>query len=332
MYAPIFYLDSEEGLWIGGQFWDGRGTGWILGDPLADQALGPFLAGVEMANPSKYEVVRDVFASDYADLFMSVIGFDPLSNIDAAYDQIGLAIAAFERTEMFAPFTSKYDHYLQQCLVAGGDMDDCAKGVGFTAELVGTEIFSKKEWAGLQLFMNDVNDNDGVLDPGEGAVCVACHVADWTDASVYGRPVQVPDWAPEGMVPPVFTDFTYDNLGLPKSEDKLLAGASDDLGLGAELMKAGYPLSVYEGENGKFKVMTLRNIAQTGPYGHNGYFGKLEEIIHFYNTRDVAAEGWDVSEYADTVNFDELGNLGLSDKDEDALVKFMKTLTDGWVP
>jgi cytochrome c peroxidase len=37
-------------------------------------------------------------------------------------------------------------------------------------------------------------------------------------------------------------------------------------------------------------------------------------------------------EYPDTVNFDELGNLGLSAADEDALVKFMRTLSDGYVP
>ena len=56
MYAPTFHFDEEEGLWIGGQFWDGRATGDVLGDPLADQALGPFLNPVEMANTSKAQV------------------------------------------------------------------------------------------------------------------------------------------------------------------------------------------------------------------------------------------------------------------------------------
>ncbi|HEY3475247.1 MAG TPA: cytochrome-c peroxidase, partial [Anaerolineales bacterium] len=49
MYSPVMYFDEEEGLWIGGQFWDGRATGSVLGDPLADQAVGPFLNPVEMA-------------------------------------------------------------------------------------------------------------------------------------------------------------------------------------------------------------------------------------------------------------------------------------------
>ena len=60
MFNPIRYFDSEEGLWIGGAYWGGRATGEVLGDPLADQALGPFLNPVQMANPDKATVIRDV--------------------------------------------------------------------------------------------------------------------------------------------------------------------------------------------------------------------------------------------------------------------------------
>jgi cytochrome c peroxidase len=317
MYAPIRYFDGE--LWIGGQFWDSRATGEKLGDPLADQALGPFLNPVEMANPDKATVIRDVAASDYAALFEDVWGPGSLDNVEAAYDQVALSIAAFERSQIFGPFSSKYDAYLSSCLDLGGDMDDCATGVGDEAASAGV-IFSKKEWRGLQLFMGE-NNNDGVLDLDEGAMCAACHVAEWTPDP--GN-VFVPDWAPAGLVPPLFTDFTYDNLGIPKSENRLLADAPVDLGLG--------PVVGDPAENGKFKVMSLRNIHQTAPYGHNGFFQKLADITHFYNTRDVVAEGWALPEVAETVNSDELGNLGLSGKDEEALVKFMKTLTDGYMP
>lgn len=322
MYAPIRFFDSAEGLYIGGQFWDSRSTGDVLGDPLADQALGPFLNPVEMANTSKAQVVADVAASDYASLFEQVWGLGALDDVEAAYDQIALSIAAFERTEMFAPFSSKYDFYLKECLGLGGLPEDCALGIGPIAEQVGKKIFSKKEWYGFQLFMGD-NNNDGVLEDGEGAFCVACHVADWTSTADYGLPVVSPTWAPEGMVPPVFTDFTYDNLGIPKSDEYPIdPDAAIDVGLGSVVSDPA--------ENGKFKVMTLRNIHLTGPYGHNGFFGKLDEITHFYNTRDVPEEGWPAPEYPDTINTDELGNLGLSEKDEDALVKFMKTLDDNW--
>ena len=92
MYAPLFYFDEEEGLWIGGQFWDGRATGDVLGDPLADQALGPFLNPVEMANTSKSQVIADVAASEYADLFEQVWGAGALGNVEMAYDQVALSI------------------------------------------------------------------------------------------------------------------------------------------------------------------------------------------------------------------------------------------------
>ncbi|MCB2178446.1 cytochrome-c peroxidase [bacterium] len=326
MFSPIFHFDETEGLWIGGQFWDGRATGAVLGDPLADQALGPFLNPVEMHNFDKAQVIYDVVMSDYADLFEEVWGEGALENVEQAYDQVALSIAAFERTELFAPFTSKYDAYLQLCLADGGAMDDCAKGVGKIAAKAGKKIFTKEEWYGLELFMGE-NNNDGVLVKGEGAMCAACHVADWT---VDPGNVSVPDWAPDGWVPPVFTDFSFDNLGVPQNtEYPLLADAPPDLGLGAIVGDAN--------ENGKFKVMSLRNIGLTAPYGHNGYFDSLKEITHFYNTRDVPGSrphnmDWPMPEYPATINMDELGNLGLSDADEDALVEFMKTLTDGWMP
>lgn len=316
MYAPTRFLDAE-GVWIGGQFWDSRATGELLGDPLADQALGPFLNPVEMANTSKDQVIADVAASEYAGLFEDVWGAGSLENVATAYDQVALSIAAFERTELFAPFSSKYDAYLQACLADGGDKNDCALGIGPKAEQAG-QIFSKKEWQGLQLFMNETNNNDGTLDAGEGAMCVACHVVSWTENPVN---VVVPAWSPDGTVPPLFTDFTYDNLGVPKNTDKPLdPNADSDLGLGSIVGDAD--------ENGKFKVMTLRNIATTKPYAHNGLFMNLKDITHFYNTRDV--EDWSPPEVPETVNDVELGNLGLSDKDEDALVKFMRTLTDGY--
>ena len=319
MYAPVRYFDEEEGLWIGGQFWDSRATGHVLGDPLADQALGPFLNPVEMNNPDEATVILDVAASDYADLFEQVWGPGSLGNVETAYNQVALSIAAFERSKLFGQFSSKYDAYLKKCLELGGDKDLCAIGTDPNSATAG-KIFSKKEWYGLQLFMGE-NNNDGVLEAGEGAMCSACHVADWTEDP--GN-VSVPAWAPAGWVPPVFTDFTYDHLGVPKSEHRLLADAAVDLGLGP-IVKDG-------DEHGKFKVMSLRNIHQTQPYAHNGFFKTLTDITHFYNTRDVAAEGWPAPEYPDTVNKDELGNLGLSDKDEEALVKFMKTLTDGYMP
>ncbi len=325
MYSPIFHFDPIEGQWVGGQFWDGRATGNTLGDPLADQALGPFLNPVEMANPSKTTVVRDAQKSKYKKLFNAVCGYVNLDNsaeVDAAYDCIASSIAAFERTKRFGRFTSRYDKYLKVCLERGNgtvqEANDCAKGIGPDAKKAAKKVLSKDQWKGLQLFMRP-NNNDGVLQAGEGAACSACHVADWTYTSDYSLKVQTPKWAPAGMVPPVFTDFTYDNLGIPKSKHRLLVNNPVDLGLGAQVFDAN--------ENGKFKVSTLRNIKATPPYGHNGYFKSLKAITHFYNTRDTG--NWPAPEVPETVNTTELGNLGLSKKQEKQLVKFMQTLTDG---
>jgi cytochrome c peroxidase len=82
----------------------------------------------------------------------------------------------------------------------------------------------------------------------------------------------------------------------------------------------------------------LRNVDQR-PYpdfvkafGHNGYFKSLEDIVRFYNTRDVPGAGWPPPEVTMNVNTDELGNLGLTAAEEADLVAFMKTLTDGYTP
>ena len=84
---------------------------------------------------------------------------------------------------------------------------------------------------------------------------------------------------------------------------------------------------------GKQKVPTLRNVAKRQgkgfpkAYMHNGVFKSLKEVVHFYNTRDV--EGWPEPEVDINVNTDELGDLGLSDEEEEAIVAFMNTLSDG---
>lgn len=130
----------------------------------------------------------------------------------------------------------------------------------------------------------------------------------------------------------LFTDHTYDNLGIPSNPENPFFTVSPpynrcgrdtmDLGLGSFLKDPA--------EYGKFRVPTLRNIALTAPYGHNGYFSTLEDIVHFYNARDV--EDFPPAEYAATVNKEELGNLTLTAAEEAAIVAFMKTLTDGYQP
>jgi cytochrome c peroxidase len=193
--------------------------------------------------------------------------------------------------------------------------------------LKGKAVLTQAEAKGLALF----NDE-------EKGKCAQCH------------PSKVD---PENPGPVVFTDFTYDNLGLPKNplnpyyyilSLNPLGVHWVDLGLGAILNAPS--------ENGRHKVSTLRNVdkrpypTSVKAYGHNGYFKSLQSIVHFYNTRDVLrtcseplavgdAPGencWPAPEYAETVNKKELGNLGLSSEEEADIVAFLKTLSDGWRP
>ncbi len=161
----------------------------------------------------------------------------------------------------------------------------------------------------------------------------------------------------------LFTDYTYDNLGVPRNPENPFYYADPifnplgydwvDEGLGGFLASRGDYEQFAEANLGKQKVPTLRNVDLLKPdedfvkaYGHNGYFKSLEGIVHFYNTRDVlpecpddyteaealAANCWPPPEVAMNVNTDELGDLGLTPQEEAAIVAFMKALSDGYVP
>lgn len=315
-FAPKFHWNEEEGLYFGGQFWDGRK------DSLALQAEGPPLNPVEMAMPGKAEVLRRIAEKPhYVRAFRALFRFD-LSDpglyddeaaVEAAYAQMAVAIGEFERTRLFNKFNSRFDHYL-----------------------AGRGVLTPKERRGLELYNGR-------------AQCALCHPLNPTTTEK-GDPV-----------PPLMTDFSYDNLGIPVNpEITALAGRQPiDYGLGARTeiaalsgnAEAPVDLPMYadadtptrevlESEAGKFKVMTLRNIAKTAPYGHNGYFKTLKSIVHFYNTRDILGDCavtvdaipgtncWPAPEVGINVNDAELGDLGLTPAEEDDLVAFLKTLTD----
>lgn len=106
-FSPI--LNKESGQWVGGMFWDGRAKGWILGDPLAEQAQGPPLNPVEMAMTDKAAIVDVIAHSDYVNLWVRVFGAGSLEDVDTAYDNFGVAVAAYERSSDVTRFTSKFD-------------------------------------------------------------------------------------------------------------------------------------------------------------------------------------------------------------------------------
>jgi cytochrome c peroxidase len=273
-FIPPLHFDTIENLWIGGLFWDGRAN------TLEEQAMGPPLNPLEMANPDTVTILEKLKALEYADMFTRIYGPDALKNESTAFTNMADAIAAYERTSVFHPFDSKYDHFLR-----------------------GEAELSEQETRGMGLF---VSKNKGH--------CSACHLI---------TPL------PDGTHP-LFTDFTYDNVGVPKNPESpfylLPAELNPD---GFDFVDLGLGITVNDpAQNGKFRVPTLRNVAITPPYMHNGLFKTLFEVVAFYNTRDVAP--WPPPEVAENVNEEELGDLGLTNQEMEDIVVFLHTLTDGW--
>ena len=310
--SPVlhFVIEKKEALFIGGNFWDGRATGQTLGSPAAEQAQGPFLNPLEQALPDAAEVITRICASSYAVSFTQVCGDGACdtANVSAAYDCVGLSVAAYEGSPEVNQYSSKYDAFL------AGDVD-----------------LTKEEKKGLNLFKSK-------------GKCANCHVL---------------DPGPNGE-PPLLTDFTFDNLGVPRNPDNPFYSEPDfnplgfswiDLGLG-DFLDSRVDYQQFAAENyGKQKVPTLRNVDKrpspdfVKAYAHNGYFKTLKQIVHFYNTRDakpaclniftrvedaLAQDCWPAPEVAANVNTKELGNLNLTDAQEDAIVAFMRTLSDGY--
>ncbi len=359
--APIFDRIEEDGeeLWVGGNFWDGRATGETLGNPAADQAMGPFLNPVEQNNPDEETVVYKVCNSTYSNLFKKVaksfynedsLDICASENTMIAYNLIASAIAVFEDSPIVNQFTSKFDAFLE-----------ATDGEYNLSDLEPPAVFTQQEWEGFQLFVAE-NDNDGIYEDGEGGMCAACHVIE--PATVETAYSQVksrvdPFFSEEEIVvPPLFTDYTFDNLGTPKNPDnpfyemdEVYVDGKPINPEGADWIDPGLAGHIYKEEiendpdfditetpeYGLHKVPTLRNVdKRPGPgfaksFMHNGAFKSLKEVVHFYNTRDKKeGTNWPDPEVAENVNEDELGNLGLSDAQEDAIVAFMQTLSDGY--
>jgi cytochrome c peroxidase len=140
-----------------------------------------------------------------------------------------------------------------------------------------------------------------------------------------------------GDTPPLFTDFTFDNLGVPINPENPVYHYNPsfiDKGLGGFLLTRPDYISMAAVNMGKHKVPTLRNVDKrpvigfTKAYTHNGVFKSLKEVVHFYNTRDDGS--WPAPEVSANINTLQVGNLGLTDREENAIVAFLKTLSDGY--
>jgi cytochrome c peroxidase len=322
--SPILHVD-KKGAWVGGNFWDGRATGAKLGIPAADQAQGPFLNPAEQALPDSACVVYRVFTGGYGADFEAAWGagsrsitWPSPSDVEASCSVLGgtVTLSAADR----AKANTAYDRIALSIAAYEASAAVNTFSSKYDATFGGGAKLTKLEQRGLALFRGK-------------AGCAACHPSNGKRA--------------------LFTDFTYDNLGIPQNPENpavLRDPTYVDVGLGGYLKSAGYSAAVYEPEMGKQKVPTLRNVDLrpsanfVKAYGANGYFKSLEAIVHFYNTRDVLARCpgpyteaqalkancWPAPEVTQNVNTVQLGNLGLSSSEEAAIVAYLRTLSDGY--
>ncbi|CAO3440634.1 cytochrome-c peroxidase [Azospirillum endophyticum] len=279
-FTPAFHIKAD-GKAVGGQFWDGRAA------TLKDQAGGPPLNPAEMGLTSK-EQARERLAEnpDYARAFVALYGAGVLDDAERAYDAMSDSIAAFEKTDRFAPFDSKYDRSLR-----------------------GEYKMTPEEDLGMTLFFSTQFTN-----------CNQCH-----------KLKAMPAAAGE-----MFTNYEHHNIGVPANP--ALREAAGKPGF-ADRGLHDNPAAAKPSYEGKFKTPTLRNVAVTGPYMHNGVFTDLETVVRFYdhynNRTDKAAlnpetgKPWGPPEVAANLSSKELESApALDSRRIKALVAFMKTLTD----
>jgi cytochrome c peroxidase len=278
--TPDFHRDVD-GEHVGGFFVDGRAATMI------EQAQEPILNPIEMALPNAAAVRESVRAvPGYAAAFEELIGAASLDTPEQAQISVATAIAAFENTEEFAPFDSKYDRYLR-----------------------GELSLDKEEELGRILFFSELIN------------CNRCHLLDRREH----RPREV------------FTNHRYHNIGVPINS-KLRAKN----GLGEDHIDKGLlqnPRVYDKAQSGRFRVPSLRNVAITGPYMHNGVFRELETAIVFYNrfllvseeshTNPETNQPWGAAEVPRTVDLQLLREgQPLTDRRVSQLVAFLETLTD----
>ncbi len=314
--APRFGSIEQDGkrVPVGGHFWDGRA------DTLEEQATQPFFNPLEMNNPDTPALIAKVAKATYAAAFRKEWGAAIFDHPEAALDAVAASLAAFERTRVFQPFTSKFDHVMR-----------------------GTAQFTEQEQRGLSLFTIRQKGN-----------CAQCHSVDaasrdpqkslFTDFSYRALGL------PRSMRIPKNADPAFIDLGLCERVPVALAKVRKPPLAQAVLTPApgAKPLAADAASCGLFKTPTLRNITLTAPYMHNGIFDHLRDAVAFYATRDTDPARWfpkgnkfnDLpAQYHANVDVDTppyqrrpQQRPQLNTEEIDDIVAFLYTLTDGYQP
>ncbi len=344
-FFPVLQFNEEQALFFGGNFWDSRATGYLLRNPDAHQAQGPPVDTQEMGFPDTACITFRLSQAKYRPLFEQVFGegsFDikfphdteeicrtpggaavfggsatPVhlspedrTKSNQVYDHWGQSVDAYEQSVRVSAFSSKFDAFLKHNYTLTAD-----------------------EKAGYDLFRGKGN-------------CNSCHLDGRSTAPTPTAPTSE-DTGVAALVTPLFTCFGSANEGLPLNPRNAFyyQTTPDHFGF------TGNPYG-----------FAYRDVAMTppqcptteapGPYFqkeffHNGYIKSLKQLVHFYNTRDKKGYAYPVTsghcpagttEKVDCWPMPEVknnldmttGDLHLTDQEEDQIVAFLQTLTDGY--
>jgi cytochrome c peroxidase len=347
--------DPSLTAFAGGLFWDGRAA------DLASQVPFPLQNPNEM-NDTLHNlgdpalIVRKVAGGRYARRFMQVYGPQVFSQpTGQVLLQIAQAIAAFESSPEVSPFSSKYDAYVAgKATLSASEQRGLQLVTGSTtgrpggppsykfAQCVLCHGIPSSRSQGPDLWTNTCYANIGVPKNPNNPYYTETNKA--IDPAGYNA-------AGAAYVDLGLGDYIYPQQGLPIGNmGKGSNGKGDFLAI-----------------NGTFKAPTLRNVDKrpeagfVKSYMHNGVFKSLKQVVHFYNTRNLTSAAgeiidftgthpyaglkgkplWAQPEYPSPITLQnpsgapgssaaQVGNLGLTDQEEDDIVAFLQTLSDGF--
>lgn len=292
-YVPPLYFYQDDDAQVpspfGGLFLDGRA------DSLAAQVAEPLLARHEMNIGKPSVLASKMRAAGYGPAFEAEFGVGVLADPKRAMKAVGESLEAYLQSDEMSPFSSRFDDMLR-----------------------GKSTLTTQEMRGLAIFRNPDQGN-----------CASCHSMNLTS----NRPERS-----------LFTDFGYEALAVPRN--RALAANADaktfDLGLCKTAEQRHWPEP--ESWCGYFRTASLRNVAVRSRFMHNGAIKSLRDAVRFYATRSVRPEDWypagrafddlparlhdNVNKVSTPLNRKPGTPPAFNDDDIDALVAFLRTLTD----
>lgn len=292
-YVPPLYFYQDDDAQVpspfGGLFLDGRA------DSLATQVVEPLLARHEMNIGRPSVLAAKLRAAGYGRAFEAAFGTGILSDPKRALRAVGETLEAYLQSDELSPFSSRFDEMLR-----------------------GKSTLTAQELRGLAIFRNPDQGN-----------CASCHSMNLTS----NRPERS-----------LLTDFGYEALAVPRNR-KLAANAEAkafDLGLCKTAAQRHWPEP--ESWCGYFRTPSLRNVAVRSRFMHNGAIDSLRDAVRFYATRSVRPNDWypagrpfddlpaklhdNVNKVSTPLNRRPGMSPAINDDDIDALVAFLRTLTD----